>query len=94
MVHVSLHWSEQGVDDLSLLGFAVKHAAWMHNITPIQTSGLTPLELLIKRLIIKTCCIHMCGVVKCLFLTLNCKMGRKSQNEINIINYPIYGFIR
>lgn len=27
MIHVSLHWSEWGVDDLSLWGFAVKHAA-------------------------------------------------------------------
>ncbi|KAL7476643.1 hypothetical protein ACHAW6_002491 [Cyclotella cf. meneghiniana] len=28
IVHVSLHWSEQGVDDLGLWGLAVKHAAW------------------------------------------------------------------
>ena len=48
MVHVSLHWTEQGVDDLSLWGFAVKHAAWIHNRIPNRTSGLTPLELLTK----------------------------------------------
>ena len=48
MVHVSLHWSEQGVDDLALWGFAVKHAAWLHNRIPSQTTGLTPLELLSK----------------------------------------------
>jgi hypothetical protein len=48
MVHVSLHWAERGVDDLSLWGFAVKHAAWIHNRIPNQTSGLTPLELLTK----------------------------------------------
>ncbi len=48
MVHVSPHWSERGVDDLSLWGFAIKHAAWIHNSLPSQTSGLTPLELLTK----------------------------------------------
>eukprot|EP00804_Cyclotella_cryptica_P006589 CCRYP_008569-RA/>CCRYP_008569-RA protein AED:0.10 eAED:0.08 QI:0/-1/0/1/-1/1/1/0/161 len=48
MVHVSLHWSERGVDDLALWGFAVKHAAWLHNRIPSQTTGLTPLELLSK----------------------------------------------
>ena len=45
MVHDSLHWSEWGVDDLSLLGFSVHHAAWKSNHVPNQTSGLTPLEL-------------------------------------------------
>eukprot|EP00804_Cyclotella_cryptica_P014515 CCRYP_004809-RC/>CCRYP_004809-RC protein AED:0.47 eAED:0.53 QI:0/-1/0/1/-1/0/1/0/36 len=30
MVHVFLHWSERGVDDLALWGFAIKHAAWPH----------------------------------------------------------------
>ena len=48
MVHVSLHWSERGVDDLSLWGFAIKHAAWIHNHLLNRTSGLTPLELLTK----------------------------------------------
>ena len=48
MVHVSLHWSERGVDDLALWGFAVKHAAWLYNRIPNSTSGLTPLELLTK----------------------------------------------
>jgi len=28
MVHVSLYWTEHGVDDLALWGFIVKHAAW------------------------------------------------------------------
>ncbi|KAL7483040.1 hypothetical protein ACHAW6_008687 [Cyclotella cf. meneghiniana] len=40
MVRVSPHWSEQGVDDLSLWRFAVKHAAWIHKCIPSQTQGL------------------------------------------------------
>eukprot|EP00804_Cyclotella_cryptica_P030035 CCRYP_016932-RA/>CCRYP_016932-RA protein AED:0.41 eAED:0.41 QI:0/-1/0/1/-1/0/1/0/126 len=48
MVHVSLHWSERGVDDLALWDFAVKHAAWLYNRIPNSTRGLTPLELLTK----------------------------------------------
>jgi hypothetical protein len=48
MVHVSLHWSDRGVDDFALWGFAVKHAAWLYNRIPNSTSGLTPLELLTK----------------------------------------------
>ncbi|KAL7476228.1 LOW QUALITY PROTEIN: hypothetical protein ACHAW6_002103, partial [Cyclotella cf. meneghiniana] len=48
MVHVSLHWFERGLNDFSSWGFAVKHAAWIHNRLPNQTSGLTPLELLTK----------------------------------------------
>jgi hypothetical protein len=48
MVHVSLHWTERGVDDLALWGFAVKHAAWIYNRVPSRSSGLTPLELLTK----------------------------------------------
>ena len=46
MVHTSLHWTENGVDDLSLWSFAVKHAAWLHNRVPNRLSGMTPLELL------------------------------------------------
>jgi hypothetical protein len=48
MVHVSLHWTEHGVDDLALWGFAVKHDAWIYNRVPSRSSGLTPLELLTK----------------------------------------------
>eukprot|EP00804_Cyclotella_cryptica_P017353 CCRYP_020903-RA/>CCRYP_020903-RA protein AED:0.09 eAED:0.09 QI:0/-1/0/1/-1/1/1/0/153 len=48
MVHVSLHWSGRGVDDLALWGFAVKHAAWVYNLVPSRLLGLTPLELLTK----------------------------------------------
>ncbi len=31
MVHASLHWTEHGVDDISLWPFAVKHAVWLYN---------------------------------------------------------------
>jgi hypothetical protein len=48
MVHTYLHWSEYGVDDLSLWSFAVKHAAWLYNRVPNRKSGITPLELLTK----------------------------------------------
>ncbi len=48
MVHVSLHLSKYGADNLALWGFAVKHAVWLHNHIPNCLSGLTPLELLNK----------------------------------------------
>ncbi len=46
MVHVSLHRSKYGADNLALWRFAVKHAVWLHNRIPNRLSGLTPLELL------------------------------------------------
>jgi hypothetical protein len=49
MVHASLHWSEHGVDDISLWPFAVKHAVWLHNRVPNRESGLTPMELVTKQ---------------------------------------------
>ncbi len=48
MVHASLHWTDQGLDDISLWPFAVKHAVWIYNRVPNRQSGLTPLELLMK----------------------------------------------
>jgi hypothetical protein len=48
MVHASLHWTDQGSDDISLWPFAVKHAVWLYNRVPNCISGLTPLELLTK----------------------------------------------
>ncbi len=48
MVHSSLHWTDQGSDDISLWSFAVKHAVWLYNRVPNHLSGLTPLELLTK----------------------------------------------
>ena len=46
MIHVGLHWSGDGSDDLGLWSFAVDHAAWLYNRIPQQKSGITPLELL------------------------------------------------
>ncbi|KAL7478563.1 hypothetical protein ACHAW6_009219 [Cyclotella cf. meneghiniana] len=84
MVHVSLHWTKRGVDDLSLCRFAVKHAAWIHNNIPNELQGLLLWNCSLRpRLIIGTCCITMCGVVKFLFLTLSCRMARKSLSGIN-----------
>jgi hypothetical protein len=48
MVHASLHWTDQGLDDILLWPFAVKHAVWIYNRVPNCQSGLTPLELLTK----------------------------------------------
>lgn len=48
LLHVSLHWTNDGVDDLSLWPFAVKHAAWLYNRMPNRVTGLTPIELLTK----------------------------------------------
>ncbi len=48
MVHVSLHWSKYGADNLAQWSFAVKHAVWLHNCIPNHHSGLTPLKLLTK----------------------------------------------
>jgi hypothetical protein len=48
MVHASLHWTDQGSDDISLWPFAVKHVVWIYNRVPNRQSGLTPLELLTK----------------------------------------------
>jgi hypothetical protein len=49
MVHASLHWTEHGVNDISLWPFAVKHAVWLYNRVPNRESGLTPMELITKQ---------------------------------------------
>jgi len=46
MIHVSLHWSEQGADAVALWPFAVRHAVWLYNRVPNSVTGLSPLELL------------------------------------------------
>ena len=46
ILHVAMRWSERGVDNIALWGFAVKHAAWLYNRMPNRYSGLTPMELL------------------------------------------------
>ncbi len=48
MVHASLHWTDQGSDDILFWLFAFKHAVWIYNRVPNRQSGLTPLELLTK----------------------------------------------
>ncbi len=64
MVHSSLHWTDQGWDDISLWPFALKHGVWLYNCVPNHLSGLNLLELLTKsRQITVTSSIQMCGVV-------------------------------
>ena len=46
MIHSSLHWTEGGVDDLSLWYLSVKHSVWVYNWVPNQSSGITPIEML------------------------------------------------
>jgi hypothetical protein len=41
MVHASLHWTDQGSDNILLWPFAVKHAVWIYNRVPNRQSGLT-----------------------------------------------------
>ncbi len=48
IIHVSLHWSKYGAEDLGLCGFAVKHAVLLHNCIPNCLSGLTQFELFAK----------------------------------------------
>ena len=44
MLHVSIRWTNRGVDDIALWGFSVKHAAWIYNRLPNRVSGLTPID--------------------------------------------------
>ena len=83
IVHVSLHWSERGANDFSSWGLAIKHAAYTI-IFQAKLQGLLHWNCSPKpRLIIRTCCVHMCGVVQFLFLTPNCRMVRKSLSGID-----------
>ncbi|KAL7468583.1 hypothetical protein ACHAXS_008812 [Conticribra weissflogii] len=45
LIHVSLHWSDRGVNDLALWSFAVKHSTWLYNRVPNRVSGLSPIEI-------------------------------------------------
>ncbi len=49
LVHLSLHRTNMGADDISLWPFAVKHAVWLYNRVPNFEPGLTPMELLTKQ---------------------------------------------
>ncbi len=50
MVHSSLHWTDCGLDDLSLWSFAVKHLVWVDNPLPNVKAGYTTLELFTREL--------------------------------------------
>ena len=45
MIHVSLHWDEQGSDAVELWPFAVCHAVWLYNHLPNGVTGLSPMEI-------------------------------------------------
>jgi len=45
LIHVSLHWTDRGVDDLALWSFPVKYAAWLYNRLPNRITGLSPIEI-------------------------------------------------
>jgi hypothetical protein len=49
LVHLSLHWTDMGADDISLWPFAVKQVVWLYNRVLNQVSGLTLLELITKQ---------------------------------------------
>ena len=48
MIHSSLHWTKNGVDDLTLWSFVVKHSVWVYNRVPNQESVISPMEILTK----------------------------------------------
>ena len=48
MVHVSPHWIDRGVDDLSFWPFSVRNSALLQNQVPNQQSDLTHIGLLMK----------------------------------------------
>ena len=48
MIHSALHWTENGVDGLTLWSFAVKHSVRVYNRVPNQESGISPMEILTK----------------------------------------------
>ncbi len=46
VIHVSLHWDEQGRNAVALWSFAVHHAVWLYNRLPNGVTGLSPMEIL------------------------------------------------
>jgi hypothetical protein len=46
MIHVSLHWDEQGSDAMALWPFAVCHTVWLYTHLPNGVTGLSPMEIL------------------------------------------------
>jgi hypothetical protein len=76
MVHSSLHWTDQGLDDISLWPFAVKHVVWLYNCIPNRLSRLALLELHTKSKAdhCALLCLHMWG---CLIIVLDPKLQNK-----------------
>ena len=48
MFHYSLNWMDNGVGEISIWSFAVKHDVWLNNGLLNYCSGITPLELLTR----------------------------------------------
>jgi hypothetical protein len=46
MIHVSLHWNEQGSGAMALWHFSVHRAVWLYNRLPNGVTGLSPMEIL------------------------------------------------
>ena len=46
MFQSSLYYTDNGVDDIYLCCFSVKHDEWLHNLLPNYYSSITPIELL------------------------------------------------
>ncbi len=46
IIHVSLHWDEQGSDAVPLWPFAVSCTVWLYNRLPNGVTGLSPMEIL------------------------------------------------
>ncbi len=45
MIHVSLHWDEQGSNAVALWPFAVCHTVWLYNCLPNGVTGMSPMEI-------------------------------------------------
>ena len=48
MINSSLHCTENGVDDITLWSYAVKHSGWVLNRVPNQESWISLMEILTK----------------------------------------------
>ena len=50
MIHVSPHWTEQGVDDIALWPFADKHVVWIYNCLCVRPVSWLELRNEIQKL--------------------------------------------
>ena len=48
MIHAALHWGCEEGDDLDLWPLAIDHAAYVYNLLPQRSSGLSPIEFLTR----------------------------------------------